>query len=218
MSHLARRVGVFIAASMCGLTVIEACVKTACEEHNCRRATQIVAKGKPEKKEEWAWAMVLGCGADGGLAARDAWMKLRTVTDTSDLEELYGRVWSFRDAALFEAARRSLGDPSATAQSRVYSAMMLVSQLFDNMGPSYTDFISAGPNKVCRVSSVYDRGITTGAALPADARQRVRAAALGVLSSASVPTIVQNAARCIQQTLDIDNRVQASKPIVPPSL
>lgn len=185
-------------------------------EHNCKKATHIVAKGNPDKKEEWAWAMVLGCGAEGGAAARDAWLTVRTVADTSELHALYSRVWSFRDAALFEAARSTLGDASASAQSRVYSAMMLIVQLFDEDFPKYADFTSAGPNRVCRVGDVYDRIIATGTALPPDARQRVRTAAQGVLSSASAPALVQNAARCIVQTLDIDDRVQASKPNVPP--
>ena len=185
-------------------------------EHNCKKATHIVAKGKPDKKEEWAWAMVLGCGAEGGTAARDAWLTVRTVTDTSELESLYSRVWSFRDAALFEAARSTLSDASASAQSRVYSAMLLIAQIFDRKDSSYGDLTNTGPYNVCRVQIVYDRTITIGTALPVDARQRTRAVAQSVLSSASAPSIVQNAARCIVQTLDLDDRVQASKPIVPP--
>ena len=208
--------GYLLAALLSGTAA--ACVGAQADKngHNCKKATQIVAKGKPDKKEEWAWAMVLGCGAEGGAAARDAWLTVRTVTDTSELEALYSRVWSFRDAALFEAARSTLGDASASAQSRVYSAMMLIVQLFDEDYPTYADFASTGPNRVCLIGDVYGRIIATGTALPADAQQRARFVAKGVLSSASAPAIVQSAARCVVQTLDIDDRVQASKPIVPP--
>ena len=208
--------GYLLAALLSGTAA--ACVGAQADKngHNCKKATQIVAKGKPDKKEEWAWAMVLGCGAEGGAAARDAWRTVRTATDTRELEALYSRVWSFRDAALFEAARSTLGDASATAQSRVYSAMLLIAQLFDRRDSFYGDLTDTGPYRVCRVGSVYDRIIATGTALPTDARQRARLVAQRVLSSASTPSIVQNAARCVVQTLDIDDRVQASKPIVPP--
>lgn len=207
----------FLFASMLlGTGAVTVCAQSDKDEHNCKKATQIVAKGKPDKKQEWAWAMVLGCGAEGGTAARNAWLTVRTVTDTSELEALYSRVWSFRDAALFEAARSTLGDASASPQSRVYSAMLLIAQLFDRDGPSYKYFTTVGIYGVCRMAFVSDRTIATGTALPADARQRTRTVAQDVLSNASAPPIVQSAARCIKQTLDIDDQVQASKPIIPP--
>lgn len=186
------------------------------QEHNCKRATQIVEKGKPDKKEEWAWATVVGCGAAGGIAAHDAWVQTRAETDTSQLEALYSRLWSFRDAALFDAARSIMTDASASPQSRVYSAMLLLVQVFDDRNPAYKYFINTGTYGVCRIAIVYDRVIVTGSALPADARQQLRAVAQAILSNASAPIIVQSAARCVDQEIMLDDRVQASKPIVPP--
>ena len=186
------------------------------QQHDCKRATEIVAKGKPDKKEEWAWATVLGCGTAGGNAAHDAWLQIRTETDPTQLEALYSRLWSFRDAALFDAAQGILIDASASAQSRVYSAMLLLVQVFDTEYPEYIDFISTGTYSVCQIDNVFDRVIVTGSALPADARQRLRIVAQGISSDASAPTIVQSAARCVAQAFLIDDRVQARKPIVPP--
>ena len=186
------------------------------QKHDCTRATQIVEKGKPDKKEEWAWATVLGCGTAGGVAAHDAWLQTRAKTDTIQLEALYRRLWSFRDAALFDAARNIMTDASASPQSRVYSAMLLLVQVFDRRDPEYSDFVSTDTYSVCRVASVYDRVIVTGSALPADARRQLHAAAQVILSDASAPIIVQSAARCVDQEITLADRVQASKPIVPP--
>ena len=207
---------IIAAVSVAGAGVTNGSAQVDKQEHNCKRATQIVEKGRPDRKEEWAWATVLGCGAAGGVAARDAWLQTRAEIDTSQLEALYSRLWSFRDAALFGAARSIMTDASASPQSRVYSAMLLLVQVFDRRDPEYGDFVSTNTYSVCRVGSVYDRVIVTGSALPADARQQLRAAAQGVLSNVTSPIIVQSAAHCVDQEIMLDDRVQASKPIVPP--
>ena len=199
-----------------GANVPDGAAQVGRQELICKRATQIVQKGKPDSKEEWAWATVVGCGAAGGVAAGDAWLQMRAETDTSQLEALYSRLWSFRDAALFAAARSIMTDASAIPQSRVYSAMLLLVQVFDLSYPEYSDFVSTRTYSVCQVGSVYDRVIVTGSSLPVDARQQLRAAAQAILSNASAPNIVQSAARCVDQEIMLDDRVQASKPIVPP--
>lgn len=207
---------IIAAVSIAGAGVTNGNAQVNKQAHDCKKAMEIVAKGKPNKKEDWAWATVLGCGAAGGVAARDAWLRTRAETDTSQLEALYRRLWSFRDAALFGAARSIMTDASASPQSRVYSAMLLLVQVFDRRDPEYGDFVSTNTYSVCRVGSVYDRVIVTGSALPADARQQLRAAAHGILSNANAPISVQGAARCVDQEIMLDDRVQASKPIVPP--
>ena len=202
--------------SIGGANVSNGAAQVGRQEHNCKRATQIVEKGKPDRKEEWAWATVVGCGAAGGVAAGDAWLQMRAETDTSQLEALYSRLWSFRDSVLFNAARSIMTDASASPQSRVYSAMLLLVQVFDRRNPDYSDFVRTNTYSVCRIAIVYDRVIVTGSALPSDARQQLRAAAQAILSNASAPNIVQSAARCVDQEIMLDDRVQASKPIVPP--
>ena len=175
--------------------------------HDCKRAAQIVEKGKPEKKDEWAWATVVGCGASGGIAAHDAWIQARTVTDTSQLQALYRRLWGIRDSALFDAAQSIFVDQSASAQTRVYSAMLLLVQLFNDRNPAYADFVSTTTYSVCRVAGVQDRPFYTGTPLRASAMQIVRSAAQGVLTSSGAPAIVQSAARCVDQELMLNDRL-----------
>lgn len=185
-------------------------------QHDCKKAVHIVERGKPEKKDDWAWSTVLGCGAEGGVAARGAWLQARSETDTAQLEALYSRLWSFRDAALFDAARSLATDASASAQSRVYSSMLLIGLLLDNKDPQYGFFTTVGTYGVCRVGSVYDRSIADGTPLPSDARELVRSVGRQLQAETSAPAIVQSAGRCVDQTLMIDDRVRARGAIVPP--
>lgn len=185
--------------------------------HDCKKAIPIVQRGKPENKDDWAWSVVPSCGAEGGIAARDAWLRARTETDTARLADLYARLWSFRDAALFGAARAIATDPSASAPSRVYSSMLLVTLLFDLKDPDYTFFTTVGTYGVCRVGTVYDRSIANGSPLPSDAREQVRSVGRQLQADPGAPAIVQSAGRCVDQTLTIDDRVKARGTIVPPA-
>lgn len=217
MGTALKYLAIIAAGSIAGGGVSNGNSQVSNPEHDCKRAIETVAKEKPDKKEEWAWATLLGCGAAGGVAARDAWwLQTRAETDTSQLKALYSRLWSFRDAALFDAAQDILIDASASAQSRVYSAMLLLVQVFDTEYPEYIDFISTGTYSVCQIDNVFDRVIVTGSALPSDARQRLSVVAQGISYDASAPTIMQSAARCVAQAFLIDDRIQAIKPIVPP--
>lgn len=185
--------------------------------HDCSKAARIVARGHPVKKEDWAWSMLLVCGAQDSEAAHDAWLQQRSVSDTVQLEATYARLWSFRDAGLFDAAASIAADAAATPQSRVYSMMMLLAQLLDDTYPTYDFFISTGPFDVCRQSSVADRTIAVGTPLPSSDRQRARTLAKSLAADESAPAIVRSAGRCLDQALWIDDQVQAAKPIRPPS-
>lgn len=207
---------VALVAGMCLAGASGAAAQSNKLEHDCKKAVKIVERGKPDRKEEWAWSTVLGCGAEGGTAARDAWLQMRTETEPRQLEALYGRLWSFRDGALFDAAQSVATDASASPESRVYSAMLLLVLLFDRRDPEYDYFISVGKYGVCRVGSVDDRVIFSGSPLPADARERVRLVGRQLQSDVSGPAIVQSAGRCLDQTLLIDDRVRARQPIAPP--
>ena len=180
--------------------------------HDCKEAIRNVDRGKPSKTEEWAWATVLGCGAAGGSAARDAWLSLRSESDTSRIAAVYDRLWSFRDAALFDAARAMMADGSARVESRAFSAMFVIAQLFDNLNPEFGYFVSTWPFGVCRIASVSDRTIQTGTPLPTDAKEQARTVARNVLADSAAPNEVRSAARCVDQILTIDDRVRARKP------
>lgn len=185
--------------------------------HTCSAALLVVQRGHPDKKEDWAWSALPGCGADASGAARDAWLVQRTVADTVQIAETFNRLWSFRDALLFEAAMGIAADPSATDRSRVFSVMMLVEQLLDHELTEYRYFSTTPGTGVCRIGDVFDRQIRVGIPLAADARQRAHTLAQSLAASANAPAAVQSAGRCLDQALTINDRVQATRPNRPPS-
>jgi hypothetical protein len=184
--------------------------------HNCAAALRIVQHGNPDTKEDWAWSTLPGCGAAASGAARDAWLVQRTVTDTVQIAETFNRLWSFRDASLFEAAMGMAADASATYQSRVFSVMMLVEQLLDGELTEYRYFSTTPATGVCRIGDVFDRQIRVGTPLAADARQRAHTLAQSLAASTDAPAAVQSAGRCLDQALTINDHVQATRPNRPP--
>ena len=205
--------GILLAGSPAASTAVR-----AQDAKTCARAARIVEKGRPDKKEAWAWSMILGCGSDGSTAAKSAWMAQRTLSDTTQLAATFGDLWSFRDSALFGAAERVAVDPSATRQSRVYSVMMLLVLLFDDAYPEYGNFSTKEPKDVCRVGQVFDRVITEGAPLAPDARQRARALARALAADPSAPPEVRSAGSCLDDVFILDDRVRALRPLKPPSV
>jgi hypothetical protein len=184
--------------------------------HTCESALRIVQLGHPDRKEDWAWSTLPGCGTAASGAARDAWLAQRAVSDTIQLAETFGRLWAFRDASLFDAAMSVASDNSAATESRVFSMMMLLEQLLDRPFAEYKYFAATPPTGVCRIGIVADRQIRVGTPLSTDARQRLRTLAQALQSDASAPPAVQSAGRCVDQALTIDDKVQAAKPIRPP--
>jgi hypothetical protein len=184
------------------------CARQDAPVHDCPHAVEIVRRGRPAAADEWAWARVFACGDAGRAAARDAWLALRSQSDASRMAEVHARLWNLRDSALFEAARGMLLDGSATDESRVYSAMLLLNQLYDHADPEYDAFSSTRAGDVCESAWVTDRSIVTGTPLPRNAGERARDAARHVLSASS-PERVRNAARCLDEIVQRTERVRA---------
>ena len=205
--------GILLAGSLAASTAVR-----AQDAKTCVKAARIVEKGRPDKKEAWAWSMILRCGSDGSAAAKSAWMEQRTLSDTAQLAGTFAHLWNFRDSALFGAAARIAADPSATRQSRVYSVMMLLVQVFDNVYPEYGQVSTMEPQDVCRVGQVFTRVLTAGVPLAPDARQRARALARALAADASAPPEVRSAGHCLDEEFVIEERVRALRPLKPPSV
>jgi hypothetical protein len=168
----------------------------------CDDAIETVRRGMlATPQDQRAWATLPGCGASGGLAARDVWTSLRAVSDTARLAKVFEHLRSFRDSSLFAAAREVLLDSAATPPARVYSAMLVVAQVRPLAQPYYDDFTTTGPHDPCVAASVSDRPVHDGAPLPAHASQEVDSAAFRVMAARNVPQSVRSAARCMYDTV-----------------
>ena len=192
------------------------CVQSQAAIDGCDQAIESVRRGAlVTPQDARAWSTLPECGAPGGLAAREAWTSLRTVSDTARLAKVFDHLRSFRDSSLFGAARTVLLDTAATAPARVYSAMLVVAQVRPLAEPDYRVFSTTGPHDACLAPSVRDRRVHDGAPLPAHTSGDVDSAALRVMVDRSAPQPVRNAARCMYDTMAGENRIMASVPPAP---
>ena len=145
-------------------------------------------------------------------APSDAWRATRSTADTTLIARVYDRLVELRDSSLFETSRTLLVDRTASAESRVFSAMLLVTQLVEHADPSYGVYATTGPHDVCTIGSTNDRALRVGTPLPSNASELAQTAALRVMTSESDPSIVKNAARCMYEALQRDERVFAQMP------
>ncbi|MBI2408710.1 MAG: hypothetical protein HYV19_10460 [Gemmatimonadetes bacterium] len=199
------------------LAVTKACAQADKVEHACEKAAKIVARGKPEKKEDWAWSTILGCGATGGLALRDAWQATRMSADTAALEAVFARLWLFRDAALFASAKSISLDPGAKPESRVFSLMLMLTSSSDDVHPEWAGLVgSPDAGRACWVGRVANLHSYAGASMPTDARTQLANAARQLAADGTTPELVRRAARCIVAELVAEDRAKANPIMLPP--
>ena len=201
-------VALFATATL-GLT---SCARSPSAEHDCAQAIEVVHRAQATSNDEWAWAALPGCGVAGTRAANGAWKALRSTADTFRIAQLYDRLADIRDSSLFETSRALLLDRAASAESRVFSAMLLVTQLIEHAAPDYQVYSTTGAHDVCTIGSVSDQSNRVGTPLPSDASERAQSTALRVLANESDPESVRNAARCMYEALRRDEPVYAQTP------
>ena len=203
-----------LAALGATLLASTACAPRA-SDSGCDHAIETVRRGQlASPQDDSVWSALPGCGAPGGLAARDAWTSLGAVSDTVRLAKAFEHLRSFRDSSLFGAARRVLLDSAANAPARVYSAMLVVAQVRPLAEPDYDDFSTTGPHDTCVAASVWDRSVRDSAPLPAHAIKEVESAALSTMAGRSAPQPVRNAARCMYDTVRGERVVFGPPPAV----
>lgn len=195
-----------LASAALGLT---SCARSPSAQHDCEHAIEVVHRGQSSQADESAWATLPECGVAGGRAAADAWNALRSVSDTGRIVKTYGRLRGFRDSSLFGASRALLLDGAASAESRVFSAMLLVTQLVEHADPDYRVYSTTGPHDVCTIGSTTGRSIHTVTPLPSNAGEQAQSTALRVMTSEADPASVRNAARCMYDALRRDEPVYA---------
>src|SRR5688500_17353369 len=172
----------FLAALGAAVLMSTSCARSQASVDGCEEAIEAVRSGQlASTQDERALSTLPGCGAPGGLAARDAWTSLRAVSDTVRLARMFDHLRDFRDSSLFGAARVLLLDSAAAAPARVYSAMLVVAQVRPLAEPDYHVFSTTGPHDPCLAASVWDRPVRDGAPLSAHANKEVESAAIRVM-------------------------------------
>ena len=209
------RVKLPLVAVLGAALVVSSCAQPQASVDGCERAIEVVRRGELSSRAEPSWSTIPGCGAAGGMAARDAWASLRSASDSGRISRVYEHLHNFRDSSLFGAARSLLLDSAATAEARVSSAMLVVAQLVEHAVPDYHVFSATGPHDTCAIASVSDRPVRDGASLPSNAKALAESTALRVLASPSAPQSVRNAARCVYTAVARDDMVLAGNTPAP---
>ena len=217
MTRFARGLRLFAGLAVASVTTAGA--QAHKPERDCATAAKIVARGKPQPKDDWAWSTVLGCGRAASAPVRAAWEATRTRADTLALGALYDRLWSLRDSALFDAAARIFADAAAAPQSRVFSGMLLLSSVSPHSHTSFGTITAATvPGSVCSRGFVVNPPANQGTALPSSARAQVHAMARHFAADRTAPRVVGLAARCIAEHIEIEDDALVKESTTPTPL
>ena len=167
------------------------------DDKDCKRAAKIVEKGKPEKKEDWAFAVLHACSpAISVPAAASAIASMHSERDSVALLNAWTPFFRVLDVAITSAFVNAIADPAATPQARIVAALGLASQVSDGTGAiTYADAASAGV--VCRIGVLYASGSTIGNAPTQATAARTLATLVPLEDDAKAPPTVRSAVSCV---------------------
>jgi hypothetical protein len=156
-----------------------------------------VEKGKPDKKEEWAFTTIVSCPVDVGPAGATAIRKMRTESDTATLFATWSELALVIDARLMAAYLEVLADAAASIPARVFAIDALLTQeLSGRGGGDYAELVGRGAD--CSLSFIAGThaAATIAMPLPSGHRQSVRAALMVAANSSTAPAAVKSASLC----------------------
>lgn len=159
----------------------------------CRLAAQVLERGQPANRHEWALSRIAGCGAEGGRALAASLARVRSATSrTQEMELLVGAALGFLDRSVYTTAVDIARDPSAGEVARVQAFRILLSQVRPSSPPTYEELAAGVPGEV-----MYDWHPTAGEPLPQDFRAEVAATGTSVLAQ-NPPAAVREAAYAVR--------------------
>lgn len=173
----------------------------------CQRAARIVEKGHPARRVADASALLAICGAVGANAVAAGMATYTQETDTVALDTFMRSADLWRDAAVMDAATQLATDASATPQARVFAVrhLLILTHPYLHYGysalatGSVTTTESDGTEVTtlgCTPGIGSESADRVGTPLPADYADRIQATLQGLITSATTPAAVRNAARC----------------------
>jgi hypothetical protein len=174
--------------------------------NDCRLAAQVLTKGEPANKTEWARGLIVSCNEELPATLTTALRNARTSSDLSELGALRRGALYVRDADFFDAALDVAGDRSASVRARAASVLIAAMQLRERITFDFGAVLSATHSYSCLLEPM-DHSLRTGAgrAIPADARLRLGSLADALLADGGTPLPVKTAARCAREVLETRN-------------
>ena len=174
--------------------------------NDCRLAAQVLQTGHPAPRRQWAGAFMRQCGTDSLAEANvGALNRLRSTTDTSELEQVWNQLQYVRDARIYRTAVDIARDRSASVTARVDALLWLQRLRAPNQFATKADvtggFDAAGKvrggcgrfTRLAGTASFYD-----GEAIPVGFVAEITELGRAMSSDTSEPLEVRTAARCAQ--------------------
>jgi hypothetical protein len=123
---------------MFGLTLLATTAKAQDDggDHTCDKAAKIVARGKPEKKELWAFAALVSCSG-GAATVASAWNS--PPADTDAFHALAAASYSVADHRILTAVLGVVRNTGISSQQRRVAINVALSQFSPSLAiPSYS--------------------------------------------------------------------------------
>jgi hypothetical protein len=170
-------------------------VSAPVSDKDCKKAAHIVEKGKPDKKEESAFATILRCPHDVGPSGASAIRAMRTEVDTAALAAVFVPLSSVVDASLLSAYLDVAQDATAAGPARAFAALALLqTATVGTVGVEYQELTNNGSD--CRSVGMPSLRASLATPLPPGYLLTIRNALSAVASSGSAAAIVRSAAAC----------------------
>lgn len=126
--------------------------------NDCRLASQVITKGRPANKREWALRTLPSCGPMAGEAVAGVIRSQQTATaPTEDLELVLSSTIGLLDRSIYSAAIEVAKAVSATEVGRVQAMRFLYSQISPESFGTYGYFVGEDTGTVVSVSDTYPR-------------------------------------------------------------
>lgn len=153
MMHVSRRLCFAALGLLAGSSVVfpqKSDSGSGNDDHSCDKAAKILARGKPQQKENWAYATIAGCRG-GAASLATAWQD--PPTDSIALWHLLAGSWRVRDRRIVSAVAATVTNGSLPHAVRFAAVNILLSQ-YDRTSRVISDW---DPEKgaVGRASDLY---------------------------------------------------------------
>lgn len=158
---------------------------------DCRLAHQVLTKGQPAVKREWALGKIRVCEELGGEAlAAELRRHRQAESPTEALEEAVRATRDFVDARLAEVALDITSDPSAGTAARVQAIRVLSYQITPGSSASFEELTDPGEETFFH----HHGAPVVGERLPEEFPRRIFETLADIHSDDGNPESLQNAA------------------------
>lgn len=157
----------------------------------CRLAHQVLTRGQPAVKRDWALGKIGTCEELGGEAIASELERLRsTEARTQELESVVLATSRFVDREVAQTALDIASDPSAGVVARVQAIRILSYQLSPGTNAPYESFVEPGGGIFVRATEP----VVVGEPLPANMSETIHNTLADIRDAASAPEPVRTAA------------------------